>query len=351
MAALTLATIGAIASIAGTTASTGIGIGQAVRQKRLQKEAEAAAAKSMAEARKRLDVNVYEALGIPKEVYELEREALLQQGQLALQAGMEGSQRGAAATAGRVQLAQQRGQAGVRSQMAKELYGLEKMTAAEEARLRDMGYQLDLAEAEGAQIAAARAEQARQQALSSAAGAVTQLGFQAMQLAPLYDKSAGVKAAERAFKTAEKGGVSMAEVKANLAKQGVVNGVDYSKVAGMTDAQFETFLQETANPAFINSFMESNYGTPFAPFSLQKRQGIQSEAARAAATAKVMQEASPKIQPLPQTQPMVGLEPLPIREQFYRTDMPYVLPTDIYPTAQQSIPTQGYVNQFDPFRF
>lgn len=287
---MSLAVIGAIASIAGTAASTGIGIGQAVRQKRLQKEAEAAAAKSMAEARKRLDVNVYEALGIPKEVYELEREALLQQGQLALQAGMEGSQRGAAATAGRVQLAQQRGQAGVRSQMAKELYGLERMTAQEEARLRDMGFQLDLAEAEGAQIAAARAEQARQDALKSAAGAVTQLGFQAMQLAPLYEKSAGVTATESAFKTLERGGASKADFKANLAKQGVVGGIDYSKVGGMTDAQFETFLQQEANPAFINSFMESNYGTPFNPFSYDKRMGIRSQAAREAANAKVMQE-------------------------------------------------------------
>lgn len=349
---MSLAAIGAVASIAGTAASTGIGIGQAVRQNRLQKEAEAAAAKSMAEARKRLDVNVYEALGIPKEVYELEREALLQQGQLALQAGTEGSQRGAAATAGRVQLAQQRGQAGVRSQMAKELYGLEKMTAAEEARLRDMGFQLDLAEAEGAQIAAARAEQARQDALKSAAGAVTNLGFQFMKLAPLYPKTPSADAADKLLKTAEKGGVSMAELKANLAKQGVVNGIDYSKVGSMSDADFQDFLRLEANPAFINSFMKSNYGTPSTPFSLQKRQGIQSQAAREAANVKVMQEANASRQiQLPDPLALTGLEPLPTRQQFYRTDMPYVLPTDIYPTTQQSIPTQGYVNQFDPFSF
>ena len=261
----TLATIGAIASIAGTGASTGISIGQSVKQKRAIAEAQRAAAKSMAEARKRLDVNVYEALGIPKEVYELEREALLQQGQLALQAGTEGSQRGAAATAGRVQLAQQRGQAGVRSKMAQELYGLEKLTAAEEGRLRDLGYQLDLAEAEGAQIAAARAEQARQQALSSAAGAVTQLGFQAMQLAPLYEKTAGVKAADKLLKVAEKGGNTMTDVQSQLAAKGTVGGVDYSQVAGMNEFEFKTFLEQKANPAFIDEFMKSNYGTSMQP--------------------------------------------------------------------------------------
>ena len=113
---MSLAAIAAVASIAGTAASTGISLGQAAKQKKLQREADAAAVKAIADTRKRFDVNVYEALGIPKEVYELEREALLQQGALVLQAGMEGSQRGAAATAGRAMLAQQQGQAGNKKQ-------------------------------------------------------------------------------------------------------------------------------------------------------------------------------------------------------------------------------------------
>ena len=264
MALGTLATIGAIASITGTAASTGIGIGQAVKQKRLQKEAEQKAASAMAEARKRLDVNVYESLGIPKEVYELEREALLQQGQLALQAGMEGEQRGIAATAGRVQLAQQRGQAGVRSQMAKELYGLERMTAGEEARLRDMGLQLDLAEAEGAQIAAARAEQARQDALQSAAKGVQQAGFQAMQLAPLYEKTAAGRETSRLLKSAERGGDTFEGVRSKIAALGTVGGVDYSQVAGMDKMQFEAFM-EGADPQFLKQFRMSEYGTRTQP--------------------------------------------------------------------------------------
>ena len=272
MALGTLATIGAIASITGTAASTGIGIGQAVKQKRLQKEAEQKAASAMAEARKRLDVNVYESLGIPKEVYELEREALLQQGQLALQAGMEGEQRGIAATAGRVQLAQQRGQAGVRSQMAKELYGLERMTAGEEARLRDMGLQLDLAEAEGAQIAAARAEQARQDALQSAAKGVQQAGFQAMQLAPLYEKTEAGRETSRLLESAGRVGDSFDDLKLKVASRGIVGGVDYSQVTGMDRMQFESFM-EGADPQFIREFNQSQYGTRLNPFDLSYVQG------------------------------------------------------------------------------
>ena len=294
-----LATIGTIASLAGTAASTGMSIGQSVRQKRLQKEADAQAAKSMAEARKRLDVNVYESLGIPKEVYELERDALLQQGQLALQAGMEGSQRGAAATAGRVQLAQQRGQAGVRSQMAKELYGLEKMTAAEEARLRDAGMELDLAEAEGAQVASGRAEQARQQALMGVAAGVQNLGFQAMQLSPLYEKTAAARQTSKLLDQSARGGDTFEGVRSKVAALGTVNGVDYSSVATMDEMQFKNFMGNQ-DPQFINQFTQSEYGTRSQPIY----------------------------------NPFVGsIEPQ----------------TDPYMSGQTTIPTTGYTNQFNAF--
>ena len=294
-----LATIGIIAGLAGTAASTGMSIGQSVRQKRLQKEADAQAAKSMAEARKRLDVNVYESLGIPKEVYELERDALLQQGQLALQAGMEGSQRGAAATAGRVQLAQQRGQAGVRSQMAKELYSLEKMTLAEESRLRDAEMNLDLAEAQGAQMASARAEQARQNALQQTAAGVQQLGFQAMQLSPLYEKTAAARQTNNLLDQSKRGGDTFEGVKSKIAALGTVNGVDYSKVAGMDEMEFKNFMG-SQDSQFIKQFTESEYGT--------------------------------RIQPV--YNPFVGsIEPQ----------------ADPYMSGQTTIPTTGYTNQFNAF--
>ena len=107
MAALTTATIVSLAATAATTAGSFI---QASKQKKLQKEAEAEADRALADARKKLDVNFYEGLSIQKEPYELAREALLSSGAQAIQAGVEGSERGAAATAGRVQMAQQQGQ-------------------------------------------------------------------------------------------------------------------------------------------------------------------------------------------------------------------------------------------------
>ena len=72
-------------------------------EKLLKREAE----KAMAAARKKLEVNYIDALGIQKEPYELEREALLVAGAQGVEAARE-SERGAAAGVGRIQLAQQK---------------------------------------------------------------------------------------------------------------------------------------------------------------------------------------------------------------------------------------------------
>ncbi len=161
MAAFT--TIAAGIGLAATAATTTASFVQAGKQKEAQRNAERDADEAMAAARKKLEVNFYDKLSIQKEPYELEREALLSQGAEAIQAGVE-SERGAAATAGRVQLAQQQGQAGIRSAMGQELAGLEKLSAQEEGRLRDVGVQLDLEEVSGAQLAAANAAELSAQA-------------------------------------------------------------------------------------------------------------------------------------------------------------------------------------------
>ena len=270
---MAVATAAAVVGLASTGLTTGMSISQSVKQKRAMKEAESQAAKSMAEARKRLDVNVYESLGIPKESYELQREALLQQGQAALQAGVEGSQRGAAATSGRVQLAQQQGQGQVRAQMGQELYNLQRMTAAEESRLRDAGMQLDLAEAEGAQIAAAQAAQARQDALKGVAAGVGQMANQAMMFAPLFSQNrqaqqaalAGVEFTPEQFK--EFGDVTGGAGGLGEAAEGFSN-LDFEAVGGMSPKQYRQF-QRALTPAqsqmlYTNPQYQENYN----PFSI-----------------------------------------------------------------------------------
>lgn len=176
----------AIAGMALQAGSAGMSFYQAKKQKDAQNAANVKANELLEDAKKRLDVNVYEALAIQKEPYELQREALLSQGASALQAGVEGSQRGAAATAGRVQMAQQAAQGGVRTAMGQEMMDLDKLVAAEDSRLLDVGMQLGLEESAGARQAARDASNARQQALMSGVQGIAGIGETAISQAELY---------------------------------------------------------------------------------------------------------------------------------------------------------------------
>jgi hypothetical protein len=190
-AATTIAAVSAGIAAAGTIATTTMSFTQAADQKSKQRQAERDADEAMREARKKLETNFYSAQSIKKEPYELEREALLSQGAQAIQAGVE-SERGAAATAGRVQLAQQQGQAGIRTAMSQELTALENKQLQEQSRLRDIGVQLDLGEVSGAQLAKANAAELGAQATQQAMQGVTSLAQQAAQFVPLFAKEGNI---------------------------------------------------------------------------------------------------------------------------------------------------------------
>lgn len=174
-----------------TAASSAMSFVQAGNQAKAQRQAESDASKAMQEAKQKLDVNYYDKLSIQKEPYELEREALLAQGAQAIQAGAE-SERGVAATAGRVQMAMNEGQAGIRSAMGQELSGLEKLSAQEDSRLRDVGTQLNLEEVAGAQLAAANAQELGAQALTQGMQGLTSMGQQYIAGSELYNSQKNI---------------------------------------------------------------------------------------------------------------------------------------------------------------
>jgi hypothetical protein len=126
---------GVIAGLAISTVSAGASFAQAAKQNRLKRQAQSDAEQAMAAARGKLDVNFAEQMSIKKEAYDLERQAMLVQGAQLTQAGIE-SERGAAATAGRVFAQQQLGQQQIRSAMADEMTNIEAAVLEEESRLR-----------------------------------------------------------------------------------------------------------------------------------------------------------------------------------------------------------------------
>ena len=183
MAALTA--IAAGVGIASSLGGAAMSFTQANKQQKLQEEAEAEAAKAMLEARGRLDINYMNALSVQKEPYELQREAMVAQGAQAIDAAQE-SERGTAAAAGRVQMAQNESQGDIRTAMGKELTEIERLKVAEDARLRDLNVQLDLGEVEGAQMAARNAQEMAAQATAQGFEGVTSAATQAANLVPLY---------------------------------------------------------------------------------------------------------------------------------------------------------------------
>jgi hypothetical protein len=195
MAAAT--TVIAGVGLAISAGSTAMSFAQAANQQKNIRTAQAKADQAMQEARKKLEVNYYEQLGIQKEPYELQREALLVQGAQALEGARE-ADRGAAATAGRLQAMQNEAQAGVRTAMGKELMDLAALTATEESRLRDINVQLDMGEVAGAQQAQADAEQARAAAMAQGFEGLANTAQQAANMVPLYQQSAAAKSLNRA---------------------------------------------------------------------------------------------------------------------------------------------------------
>ena len=243
----------AIAGLAIGVISTGMSFAQAGKQKKLQAAAEAEADAAMEAARGKLEVNFAEQMSIKKEGYELERDANLSAGAQAMAAGME-SDRGGAATAGRVLAAQQAGQAQTRVAMGDEQTNIEAAIIEEDSRLRDLDVALDLEEVAGNQQKAADAQRmassAQQQGLQQAVSTVGQ----AVSMVPLYKQN---QAAQKAGMTAAAAGgqydgkTVKGPDKANFfnKRQQKFTGQDVSKIDfnNMSNRDFNAFKKSYGN--------------------------------------------------------------------------------------------------------
>ena len=184
-----LATALTIASVAASAAGAGMSFAQSAKQAELQRKAERQAQDAMEAAKKKLEVNYYDKLSINKTPYQLEQEAMLAAGAQAMEGAREGG-RGAAETAGRIQMAQNQGQAQIAESMNKDLQSLEQLSATEDARLASANANINLNEATGAQQAASYYDQASDKALQEGFAGVTSVLKTGAELVPLFAKTA-----------------------------------------------------------------------------------------------------------------------------------------------------------------
>ena len=172
-----------VAAAGGTAAVVAAGIGagttlyggaksfsDANKARKRGEAAERAADKAIEEAKRRVDVNAYEQLSIAKEPYELMRDALLTQGATGMQAGVEGETRGAAATAGRMQMAQNLRQGEVRGEMGQRMDEINKLVAGEDKRRQLQLAGIAMEETAGAQLAVRDAEEDRANYIAQGVG-------------------------------------------------------------------------------------------------------------------------------------------------------------------------------------
>ena len=258
--------LGAIVGLGVQAGSAVMSFAQANKQKKAQQKADQQAQKFLKEARQKLEVNFMDALAINKEPYEREREALLAAGAQAMQAGIE-SERGGAATAGRILASQQQAQGDVRDQMNKDLFNLEAAKLKEDSRLRDMNANLDLQEVAGAQQAAAEAEENRMIALNQGIQSGVSALAQGIKLPELYKMNTtqlknsigGLELTPEQMKSI--GNIEGSEI-LGAAGTGDFTNLDLEKVKGMTNREFKDFLSLLTNEQKSKLLSASDYN-PF----------------------------------------------------------------------------------------
>jgi hypothetical protein len=240
-----------IASVATTAAGAGMSFAQANKQKKLYEQAQEDAAKSMAEAKKAINVNYYEGLAIPTQAYKMEADILKSVAAQAMEAGREGDQRGVAATAGRVQAAVTDSARGIRSDMSKELYDLNKLTQTENRDIATKLANLDLAEAQGAQLASRDAQEARSAAMTQGFKSVASLSGQLAGAANLYGKSDQAKLLggitndyEKALKSGQLGADYLNPDSTTMtAQQAIAKAGGFGpEVANLSEAEFQDYI-------------------------------------------------------------------------------------------------------------
>jgi|9_EtaG_2_1085328.scaffolds.fasta_scaffold01028_8 hypothetical protein len=191
-------------AVAGAAAS----FTQAAQANKKAKAAQKDADEALNKARQRLKENKFAGLTIPKKAFEQARRDAQVTTATILKAATEGDQRGVAATAGKVQLASDKGTERIASQVENRLFQIDALKAKEDARLMGLNVGLDLKEIQGQQAAAQSAE-------AMAANSLT-AGIQSLGSA----LSTGISALSDNPKTAEVRNLETAE---NLVERGQKN--------------------------------------------------------------------------------------------------------------------------------
>jgi len=170
------AIVGASVAVVSAVATGATAGAASAKAKKAAGEAEKVAKKKVEEAKREIQRMPMQELSLDLQGYKAEQEASQVAASQAIQAAQQGEGRGLAASVGRAQMADVAQQRQARLDKATDLQKLEMLKAKERQEASDKLADLSLAEAEGAQVAAAEAERMseahKQQAIQSSLQAV-----------------------------------------------------------------------------------------------------------------------------------------------------------------------------------
>jgi len=234
---------------------------QAAQQKKYMKEAEAAAAKAVADARAKLTQAPLERLQVPTEAYETAQREITAQSMQAIEAAREAGARELAASVGRVGALGLTAAEKQREAMAQDIYKRDLAVAEDEARRLGLLSNLDVREAFGAQVAAAQAEEAAGKAMTSGTmGLVNAAGTLATGM-PLYKKA---REAAAGMEAAEGIGQSLGEI----------GGQAGSQIGqGLMPGESDMFNQFQSQQQKLKEYMDKNYPTGYEGYVMDTQRG------------------------------------------------------------------------------
>jgi len=158
----------------------------AAMQKKAMDEAEQAAAKAVADARAKLMQAPLEEVQVPTEAYQNAMREITAQSMQLTEAARESGARELAASVGRIGAAGLQATERQREAMAEDIYKRDMAVAQDEARRLGLQANLDVMEAQGAQLAAAQAAGQRGAALSAGIGGLGSAVGGVFESLPLY---------------------------------------------------------------------------------------------------------------------------------------------------------------------
>ena len=260
---LGFAAIAAIGGAVSTALTTGFSIGDMRKMRKLQKESDADALKFRQEADKFLEVNVYDQLGVQMKPYEIERDALASVGAQSIEAARE-SERGMGSV-GRIYAGYSDAIRDIQTRQGQEMADLEKLSAAEDSRLKDIKTQLALDEAEGAQQASAMYEERAQQAKKNAIQGVTSMLGQAAKLSPLYGTD--IKAEQAAFGELKLTPEQMQKIGnvnfEGLGQAGQGSNLDLQTISQLSRPEYKSFVKSLTPDQYQMLFGSKQFGDLF----------------------------------------------------------------------------------------